>query len=214
MKHILCFGDSNTWGYIPGKGTRWPDEIRWPGVMAAQLGAGYRILEDAVSGRTTVYEDPCLAKRCGMDSLGYSLIANAPIDLLILALGSNDLKFTNAEGYRNGLRQLLDTVANAEQLYNIKGPLFAGEEKILLLGPPQIDPEIAVKRPAHALAHAAHESKKLAVVCREIAEERGLWFLDSAKLVLPSTIDCLHLSEESHYKLGCEVAAKVREIFS
>ena len=214
MKRILCFGDSNTWGYIPGKATRWPDDVRWPGVMAAQLGDGYRVIEDAISGRTTVYEDPNLAKRCGEDSLGYSLIAHAPIDLLILALGSNDLKFTDAEGYRAGLYRLLDDVGQAEQLYDIKGPLFSRGEKILLLGPPCIDPAIAIKRPSHALAHAAPESRRLSPVCGEVAVDRGHWFLNLAELVSPSPSDCLHLSAASHYRLGCEVASKVLEIFS
>ena len=214
MKHILCYGDSNTWGYIPGKATRWPDNIRWPGVMAKELGKEYRVLEDAVSGRTTIYEDPNLAKRCGLDNLGYSLIANAPIDLLIIALGSNDLKFTDAEGYRKGMLQLLYAIENAERLYDIKGSLFAEEERILLLGPPIIDPEIMTKRPQHMLAHAAVESKKLASVCKEIAEEKKLWYLNISELVLPSSVDCLHLSEKSHNILGCAVAEKVRKIFT
>ena len=89
MKRILCFGDSNAWGHVPARGTRYPYDVRWPGVAAGILGPGYQIVEDSISGRTTVYEDPKLAKRCGLTSLGYSLVAHLPVDLVIIALGSN-----------------------------------------------------------------------------------------------------------------------------
>ena len=58
QKNILCFGDSNTWGYIPGTGERYAPEVRWPGVMAAALGAGYHISEDGLNGRTTGFDFP------------------------------------------------------------------------------------------------------------------------------------------------------------
>lgn len=57
MKRILCYGDSNTWGFIPGSGVRYPETIRWTRVMAGELGNGYEIIEAGLSGRTTVFDD-------------------------------------------------------------------------------------------------------------------------------------------------------------
>ena len=98
MKRVLVFGDSNSWGHVPAKCTRYPEDSRWPAVAAALLGPEYQIIEDSISGRTTVYEDPVVPFRCGKDNLGYSMLAHAPLDLVVLALGGNDLKFTDADG--------------------------------------------------------------------------------------------------------------------
>lgn len=212
MKRILCFGDSNAWGYIPGKGDRWPESVRWPAVAETVLGNDYRIIEDNISGRTTIFEDPKLPYRCGLESLGYSLIAHAPIDLLILALGSNDLKFTDAEGSKKGLSQLIDLVFSAEEQLQVKGKLFRGDKRILLIGPPIIAPEMEVMRSEHALAHASTESCFLAKYCESLAEERGLDYLDASAYVYPSDIDCLHLPEEAQQKLGKIIARKIRDI--
>ena len=212
MKRILCFGDSNAWGRVPARGTRYPYAVRWPGVAAGILGPGYQIVEDSISGRTTVYEDPKLAKRCGLTSLGYSLVAHLPVDLVIIALGSNDLKFTDAEGSKAGLETLVDTVYNADALFNTPSPLFPGEKRVLIVGPPVIAPEIETLRPAHSLAHAAAQSRLLAGKAREVAEEKGAWYIDASRIVYPPLDDCLHLSPEGHRKLGECMAAKIKEI--
>ena len=91
MKHLLCFGDSNTWGYVPGSGQRFPLEVRWPGVLQARLDNDYRIIEEGLNGRTTIHEDPERDGRNGRLFLGPLLESHAPLDLLILMLGSNDL---------------------------------------------------------------------------------------------------------------------------
>lgn len=212
MKRILCYGDSNAWGHIPAKGTRYPDDVRWPGVAAGILGDEYRIIEDSISGRTTVFDDPHLAGRNGYDCLKYSLLAHLPIDLLIIALGSNDLKFTDAEGSRKGVLTLVDSVLDAEQLYDLNAPLFTGEKRILLVGPPYINDEIETRRPAHMLAHAAAESRKLSGQIRQAAAERGCWFIDLSPLVYPSCTDCLHLSPTAHRIVGEAMAEKILEI--
>lgn len=214
MKKILVFGDSNSWGYIPAQGTRYQPEQRWPGVASAMLGEAYCFVEDSISGRTTIYEDPCHPKRCGIDNLGYSLLAHNPIDLLILYLGTNDLKFTDAEGFRTGLTQLAEYVLHAETILKTDHPLFSREKKILIVGPTCILPEIAAKRPEHQLANAAKESMKIGVVAKEVADKLGLWFVDVSSIASPSSEDCLHLSQESHKKIGMAIAGKIREIFS
>ena len=92
---ILCFGDSNTWGFIPGSDCeRYAPDVRWPGVMAADLGPGYRVVEEAQNGRMTAWEDPAepFVSKCGLTFLPVVLESQKPIDLVIIMLGTNDLK--------------------------------------------------------------------------------------------------------------------------
>ena len=95
MKRVLCYGDSNTWGYVPGLGVRHPEDVRWTGVAAKLLGPDYRIIEEGMNGRTTAFDDPYYDFRNGKRGLGYALCAHAPLDLIVVGLGSNDLKFTD-----------------------------------------------------------------------------------------------------------------------
>ena len=213
MKTILCFGDSNAWGFIPAKATRYDSSVRWPGVTAAKLGPEYRIIEDNVSGRTTVYEDPCVKYRCGADNLGYSLLAHAPLDLVILSLGTNDLKFTNSDGSARGIARLIDMLKNSDVFCDAYSPIFSGERRILLLAPPLIDPSIDRKRPGHALCGKADESRLLSEKYAKVAGEKNVYFLDAGDYTRPSPADCLHMEPEEHRKLGCAVADKVTEIF-
>lgn len=214
MKRILCYGDSNTWGHVPAKGTRYPDDVRWPGVMSRELGSSYRVIEDSISGRTAMGDDPNLPNRCGRENLGYSLLAHSPLDLMIIALGTNDLKFCDAAGVQRNIVQFLSLVQGADELYHSFSPIFRDEKRILLISPPRILEEIAVLRPAHSLAHAAAASCELASRYREVAENENIYYLNAAEYVMPTTADCLHLSEESHARLGEAVAQKVREILA
>lgn len=213
MKRILCYGDSNTWGHVPAKGTRYDDEVRWPGVTAAALGVGYRVVEDSISGRTTLLEDPILPNRNGKDALGYALLAHAPIDLFVLALGGNDLKFTDAAGVRRNIERMIDLIRNADELYYSFSPVFRGGKKILLIAPPQIADEIATLRPGHSLAGAAEQSKLLPGLYAQVAQAKDTYFLDASRFVQPTLDDCIHLSPEGHRTLGLAVAAEVQRIF-
>jgi hypothetical protein len=92
MRTVLCYGDSNTWGYEPATGNRFPEDVRWPGVLARELGNGFRVIEEALNGRTTVREDPVEEYKNGKDYLRPCLESHRPLDLVIIALGVNDLK--------------------------------------------------------------------------------------------------------------------------
>ena len=89
---ILCFGDSNTWGYIPGsEGERYGRDIRWPGIMAAELGDEFSVIEEGLNGRTTVLDNPLTPYRNGRDYLIPCLESHQPLDLVVIFLGTNDL---------------------------------------------------------------------------------------------------------------------------
>jgi hypothetical protein len=83
MRTILCYGDSNTWGYEPATGKRFPEDMRWPGVLARELGSGFRVIEEALNGRTTVRDDPVEEYKSGKDYLTptTSRLASSPLPL-------------------------------------------------------------------------------------------------------------------------------------
>ena len=97
MKNVLCFGDSNTWGFMPESISlpcpeRHPHDVRWTGVLARELGGGYRVIEEGQNGRTTVHDDPFALARNGKTVLPAILESHKPLDLVVLMLGTNDLK--------------------------------------------------------------------------------------------------------------------------
>ncbi len=212
MKRVLIYGDSNTWGHIPAKGTRYSDEIRWPGVAAELLGSEYRLIEDSISGRTTIWEDPTCPMRCGSKNLGYSMLAHAPIDLFVLALGANDLKFTDADGVVRGVSRIIDMVRGADILFNSFSPIFRGNPEILVISPSHIADEIKYLRPGHSLQYASEESKLLFEKYERMASEKNVYLLNAEEYAKPSLEDCIHYSPEDHKRLGIAIAAKIKEI--
>lgn len=93
MKNVLCFGDSNTFGTDPADpGTRHPLDVRWPGRLASLLGDGWHVIEEGMSGRTSVFDNPLEPHRSGMEALPIVLQSHCPLDYAIVMLGTNDLK--------------------------------------------------------------------------------------------------------------------------
>jgi lysophospholipase L1-like esterase len=93
MKTILCYGDSLTWGFNPKTKKRMGEKERWTGVLKINLGQDYHIIEEELNGRTTVWDDPFNGGyKNGMEYLIPCLGSHKPLDLVILFLGTNDLK--------------------------------------------------------------------------------------------------------------------------
>ena len=113
MRTILCYSDSNTWDYEPATGNRFSEDVRWPGTLARELGGGFRVIEEALNGRTTVREDPVEEYKNGKDYLRPCLESHGPLDLVIIALGVNDLKarfFASASDAADGAGVLVSIV--------------------------------------------------------------------------------------------------------
>lgn len=218
MKHILCFGDSNTWGYdyttydpALGSGQRMPFEVRWPGIVQGLLGPEYRIIEDALNARTNMVEDPYFPHRLGLASLETALDAQAPLDLVVLQMGVNELKhmFNLTAGMiAFGMEKL---VAAAQQsYYNYPAP------KVLLIAPAPVKEHIADMIFGFSYGPLAYEkSLQLGSLYREIAQRYGCGFLDCGEMDFEiNELDGLHYSEADHAKLGQAVAAKIREMLN
>ena len=209
-KRILCYGDSNTWGYIPGEGARYPKDVRWTGVLADRLGEDYEIIEDGINGRTTIYEPGWGECRNGKEGLKYALLSCYPLNGLVLMLGTNDLSLHDAAFACKGMSELLRIAKNADYYFRVGIPVFNEGSKILLIAPPEIgegeelDP-LYVRGP--------EESKKFASLFKKLAEDNGVAFLNAADYAQPSGIDHIHLSQESHEALGNAVAEKLKELF-
>ena len=206
MNTILCYGDSNTWGWIPGTGERYPFEKRWTGIVQNNLGDGYRIIEEGLNGRTTLLDDPIEFNRNGLKYLIPCLESHKPLDLVILSLGSNDLKArfsVTAFDIALSAGVLIDEINKSASGRDGKVP------KILLLAPPPLG---NLTDFAEIFEGGKEKSQKLSRYYKSIAEERGSYFLDLGEIVKASDIDGVHLTEESHKIVGSKVTEIVKEI--
>ncbi len=209
MINILFYGDSNTWGFDPETGNRYPYEKRWTTVCAKKLGAKYNCIPSGMNGRMTIFDDPLKACRNGTEGLDYALQTHKPLDLFVLMLGTNDLKHTGATGSASGMEQLVSKILSSNKRYSLSSPVFPNGAKILLISPVLLNQNIDETGWYDAKA----ESQKLSDLYREIAEKYGLEFLDAAAITDPSPVDGVHLSAEGHEKIGLAVAEKIAEIF-
>ena len=115
MKQILCFGDSNTYGLIPGTtNQRYGWGTRWTSILDDKVRTkGYRVIEEGLCGRTTVFDDPFRTERRGTEMLPAILESHRPVDTIVLMLGTNDCKSVYSatpEVIGQGIEQLSDVV--------------------------------------------------------------------------------------------------------
>jgi lysophospholipase L1-like esterase len=205
MRTVLCYGDSNTWGYEPATGVRFPEDVRWPGVLARELGNGFRVIEEALNGRTTVREDPVEEYKNGKDYLRPCLESHAPLDLVIVALGVNDLKarfFASASDTADGAGVLVSIAQRSGA-----GP-DGGSPAVLLVAPPPVG---LLTELAQMFAGAEEKSKEFSRQYRRVAEKYGCRLLDAGDVARASDRDGIHLEADEHRKLGGTVAASVKE---
>jgi lysophospholipase L1-like esterase len=206
MAVIVAFGDSNTWGHDPVTGTRFAPEVRWPGVMAAALGREHRVIEEGLSGRTTVFDDPLEPNRRGADYLAPCLRSHAPLDLVIIALGCNDMKArfnVSAAEIAQGAERLV-AMAQAESV----GPNWT-RPRVLLVAPP---PLAKLGAFAEMFRGAEAKSRDIAARYAEVAERRRIGFVDSGQFVHCSDLDGFHFEADQHEILGKALAEAVRMV--
>ena len=205
-KTILCYGDSNTWGWNPATQSRYVRYERWPGVLRHELGEGYLVIEEGLNGRTTVWDDPIEGYKNGKEYLIPCLETHKPIDLVIIMLGTNDLKArfsVPACDVAAGAGVLVDIVAKSET-----GP---GDDapQVLLIAPPPI---AKLSEFAEMFLGGTAKSKMLSHHFRLVAEEHGCALLDASEVIASSDVDGIHFDLSEHRKLGRAVAARVRQM--
>lgn len=203
-KTLLAFGDSNTWGLVPGSSParRFPRDIRWTGILQSVL-SDVDVIEEGLCGRTTIFEDRLRAGRNGLSSLPFILESKSPIDAAVIMLGTNDCKpiySASAHVIGSGLQKCLDILqeyVRAEKIL-VVSPLFLGDDVWL----PSKDPEFS---PA-----SVKVSRELKDVYGDISAKRGHRFLAASDFVTPSSTDDEHMDEAGHSAFAKAVIDKLR----
>ncbi|MFW6182015.1 MAG: SGNH/GDSL hydrolase family protein [Spirochaetota bacterium] len=209
MRSILCYGDSNTYGRDPATKKRFAREIRWPGVLQQRLGGEYQVIEEGLNGRTTVWDDPVRGdrhKRNGALYLVPCLESHAPLDLVVMMLGTNDLKAK----FSVTAVDITQSVEALVQLIQASGCGPDGEPpEILLIAPPPLG---RLTEYAETFTGGVEKSEKLGGYYRDMAEAHGCRFLDAGSVLTASPRDGLHFDPEGHRKLGERVGEVVTDI--
>ena len=208
MKTVLCYGDSNTWGYVPGKGTRFPKNVRWTGILGELLGGGYDVVEAGLCGRTTIWDDPFNEGVNGKTALLPIMRQASPLDVVILALGLNDLRWYNAWDAAMGCDTLIQIICSHEELF------IGGVPKVILVSPTLLAEEYTDFMANPSSPCSREESMKLSGYYRTIAGFRKVAFLDASEIAQPVPLgpgDGAHLGEEGHRALAEALAKKVLE---
>ena len=217
-KRILVFGDSNTWGWIPVEGgfptSRYDAAIRWPGIAQSALGEVYEIIEEGLSGRTTDQSDPTVPEipGAGLDGSAYlpaAVASHLPLDLVVLMLGTNDLKSSfdrTPDEIAAGMRKLVELVQAMDRAAWTHYPA----PKVLVIAPPPlVETE---KFPGEVFANGIEKSRELAARYAAIAKAEGVEFLDAGAITSADGIDGLHLSAEAHRRIGLAMAEKLKRL--
>lgn len=209
MPNILCFGDSNTFGTNPAGG-RWPRRQRWTGILQEKLGMDFYIIEEGLGGRTTVLDDPLEGDKNGRTHLSLALHSHRPLDMVVLMLGTNDMK------HRFSLLPA-DVAAGAALLGRLVQTYDYGPgypiPQVLLISPIHLGEEAEHSVYTGFSAGAVEVSKKLAPLYRAHAEANGWLFLDAAAVAKPSPRDMLHMEADSHQALADAVESIIRDHF-
>jgi lysophospholipase L1-like esterase len=206
MKRILCYGDSNTWGADPLTGERLEEQIRWTRILAGALGADYEIIEEGLCGRTTVWEDPIEGYKNGYTYLMPCLETHRPLDLVVIMLGTNDLKkrfSLTAYDIAQGAGVLVTAVQKSTAGREAKAP------PVLLIAPPPVS---QLTDYAEMFEDSEGKSKKLGERFHQVAQELGCVFLDASSVIVSSKIDGIHFDPEEHAKLGYAVAGIINKL--
>lgn len=209
MKTILCYGDSLTWGYDADTGSRFSYDKRWTGVLQGLLGKQYRVIEEGLNGRTTVYNDeftPFAKYGVGSDTLPMVLDTHRPIDLVIIILGTNDFQLhrnsspaLSARGVTSCIKHVLNSMAGPEMT----------RPKVLVISPPTLRPAAGFMRCAFSSEpYDAHVVDGYFKLC---ADTFATEFL-AGSCVEACDTDGIHLDVAANQKLAKCVAAKARQI--
>lgn len=196
MKRVVCFGDSNTYGYDAVTDGRFDENTRWTCVLQQLAGPDYTIIEEGLSGRTTCYRDPINEGMAGIDYLYPCLMSHGPFDTLIIMLGTNDCKerfSATPKNIADGMKRLVEKAKGL--------PVWNGDADIIVIAPAPIMKECESSWVAGEMGICSDKSYQLAQEYRKMAELEKIRFLDAAAMDM-NTIDYMHLSAKGHRQLA------------
>ena len=204
MKSVVCFGDSNTYGHNPVNGDRLPESVRWPCLLQNLLGDGYKVIEEGLNGRTTVFDDPNDDWKNGV------LCTHRPVDYLVIMLGTNDMKTVYNASLDEIAAGLNEIVQRAEKVMDLKQGYVP---KILVVSPPEISTDILTGPFRDSFNEVSiDKSKRLAEYYKRVADKHGCGFLDAKQYIKPSVEDGLHLDPAGHKGLAEAVSEAIKKL--
>ena len=209
---ILCYGDSNTWGYISGSDhQRYGNDERWTKILAKLLGSDFEIIEEGLNSRTLISNDtrPGKEGKNGYEYLIPCLDTHDPIDLVILMLGTNELKST----YNKSTKEIGEMLEKyfVKTILNRKSQLEESYPNLLIVTPPVVNEDREYCKANNKYLGATQKSKELNDIYKDIAEKYNCYFLDNQGL--ETGIDGVHLTKESHKKLAEKLEDKINNIY-
>ena len=207
MKSIMCFGDSNTWGFMPkleqptmDATNRYPFDVRWTGLLQTKLGEGYRIIEEGLNGRTTMFDCPMEDHRNGLRDIDMLLVTHTPLDLVIIMLGTNDTKLTlgmTPHVIARGVERLIERIQTGSH-----GPGGAAPQ-ILVVAPIRMGAQVADRwLKGEFDASSLAKDVLLAPAFEAVARRTGAHFLDAGARITADDADCIHMNAAGHATLA------------
>jgi lysophospholipase L1-like esterase len=205
MRQLLCFGDSNTWGYNPENGERFPWGVRWTSILQERLqDRDMRIIEEGLCGRTTVFDDPLRSGRNGAKLFPTLLESHKP-DTIVIMLGTNDCKTVysaSPEVIGKGVSILIE-----------KAKEMSKDSKILLISPIHLGEDVWHSEYDPEFSRESVEvSKRLTEVYRNVADQYGVEFLAASDVAMSSIADQEHMNPEGHRALAQAVEEKLYKL--
>lgn len=204
MKKILCFGDSNTYGYIPNNGARYDKNTRWTGVLSLLSHGKFKIIEGGCNNRTAFATNPAGKIFTGHEILPELLTDD--FDAVVLAIGINDTQFlfdTVIEDFTTGIENLINIV-------QAKCP----QAKIILVAPSILTDDVLNGNFACLFDRTSIEkSRQLPLLYQKIAEKQNIEFLDLNSVAKTSSLDGLHYALEQHLKIAQVIFKILSELF-
>lgn len=206
MKQILCFGDSNTYGYIPETGKRYPWGVRWTSILNEELGLdNYRVIEEGLCGRTTIFEDPLRDGRRGTGLLPVLLETHNSPDIIVVMLGTNDCKAVfgaTPEIIGKGISKIISQIHT-----------YSESSRILIISPIHLGERVWEDGYDTEFSKSSVEtSKALADIYKKISKRESVYYLDASRYSKPSEADQEHMDETGHKALAKAVFLKIKEI--
>lgn len=208
MKTVLCYGDSNTYGYNPVDATRHPRDVRWTGRLQMLLGEEYTVIEEGCNGRTTVFKEPVDTWKSGLEYVKPCLNSHKPVDIVVMMLGTNDLKMmfhADTKIIAQGAERLV------QEIYNFADQKQSFRPKVILVSPPEIGKDITTSSFRDSFDETAiTRSKEFPEYYKEVAKRNDCVFFNAAEVVKPSEEDSLHLMPKEHAKLAEALCACIK----
>lgn len=204
LKKILCFGDSNTYGYIPNNGARYDKNTRWTGVLSLLSHGKFEIIEGGCNNRTAFAANPA-----GKIFTGYEILPELltdDFDAVVLAIGINDTQFL----YNLSSIEIASGVEKLINIVKVKSP----QAKILLVAPSILTEDVLNGNFACLFDRTSIEkSRQLPLLYQKIAEKQNIEFLDLNSVAKTSSLDGLHYAPEQHLKIAQAIFTILSELF-